>query len=50
MGDIERRRREILKRLEAEGILELNRSLEWNCPTLRIAVVSAPAPPVTAIL
>lgn len=42
MGDIERRRREILKRLEAEGILELNRSLEWNCPTLRIAIVSAP--------
>lgn len=42
MGDIERRRREILKRLETEGILELNRSLEWNCPTLRIAIVSAP--------
>ena len=41
MGDIERRRREILRRLEAEGILDLNRSLEWNTPTLRIAIISA---------
>ena len=41
MGDVERRRREILLRLDAEGVLEQNRSLEWNVPTLRIAVVSA---------
>ncbi len=42
VGDVERRRREILRRLEAEGILELNRSLEWPVPALRIAVISAP--------
>ena len=41
MGDVERRRREILMRLDAEGILDLNRSLEWGTPTLRIAVISA---------
>ncbi|MDE6460678.1 MAG: exodeoxyribonuclease VII large subunit, partial [Paramuribaculum sp.] len=41
MGDVERRRREILMRLDAEGVLEQNRSLEWNVPSLRIAVVSA---------
>lgn len=41
MGDLVRRRREILMRLKAEGILEDNRRLEWNVPALRIAVVSA---------
>ena len=42
MGDMLRRRREILMRLHNEGILEMNRSLEFSCPTLRIAVISAP--------
>ena len=42
VGDVERRRREILRRLQAEGILELNRSLEWPVPALRVAVISAP--------
>lgn len=41
VGDVERRRREILRKLEAEGILELNRGLEWPVPALRIAVISA---------
>lgn len=41
MGDLVRRRREILMKLKAEGILEDNRRLEWNVPALRIAVVSA---------
>ncbi len=41
MGDLVRRRREILMKLKAEGILEDNRKLEWGIPSLRIAVVSA---------
>lgn len=41
LGDVERRRQEILARLKAEGILDLNRALEWNVPALRIAVISA---------
>lgn len=42
MGDLLQRRREILERLKTMGILEMNRSLEFPSPTLRIAVVSAP--------
>lgn len=42
MGDLMRRRREILARLQREGILEMNRSLEWPIVPQRIAVVSAP--------
>ena len=42
MGDLVRRRREILMKLQAEGILEDNRKLEWRVPSLRIAIVSAP--------
>ncbi|MCM1483014.1 MAG: exodeoxyribonuclease VII large subunit [Muribaculaceae bacterium] len=41
MGEIERRRREILARLSAEGVLELNRQLEWTDVPLRVAVISA---------
>lgn len=41
MGDLLRRRREILARLEKEGILNLNRELEWCEVPLRIAVISA---------
>lgn len=42
MGDLMRRRMEILARLKAEGVIDLNRELEWPEPALRIAVVSAP--------
>lgn len=41
MGDLMRRRREILARLQKEGILEMNRSLDWPLPVQRIAVISA---------
>lgn len=41
MGDVERRRREILAQLQKDGILELNRSLQWSLPALKIAIVSA---------
>ena len=41
LGDLLRRRREMLQRLEAEGILNLNRSLQWADAPLRIAVISA---------
>lgn len=41
MGDLLRRRREILERLQKEGVLELNRQLEWVEVPLRIAVISA---------
>ena len=41
LGDVERRRREILERLKTEGILDLNKNVEWSVPALRIAVISA---------
>lgn len=41
MGDRERRRREILDRLEREGTAGLNRELELPRPLQRIAVISA---------
>ncbi len=42
MGDLMRRRREILAKLKQEGILELNRQLQWPAVPQRIAVISAP--------
>lgn len=42
MGDLLRRRREILMRLKQEGILEMNRQLQWPAVPQRIAVISAP--------
>ncbi|MDE6360132.1 MAG: exodeoxyribonuclease VII large subunit [Muribaculaceae bacterium] len=42
MGDLVRRRNEILLRLQQEGILEDNRSLRWPTVTQRVAVISAP--------
>ena len=42
MGDLLRRRREILARLAAEGVADMNRSLPAPRPLLRVAVVSAP--------
>ena len=41
MGDAVRRRNEILARLKAEGLLDLNRTVEWPRPALKVAVVSA---------
>lgn len=41
MGDLLRRRREILARLTAEGVINLNRELEWPDFAGRIAVISA---------
>lgn len=40
-GDLLRRRREMLQRLTAEGLIDINRSLCFPEPTLRIAVVSS---------
>lgn len=42
LGDIELRRREILARLQAEGVLENNRTLPWPDIPTRIAIISAP--------
>ena len=41
MGDLLRRRNEILRRLQAEGVLEMNRQLRWPLVPQRIAVVSS---------
>lgn len=41
LGDLVRRRQEILNRLQAEGVLEMNRQLPMPVPCLRIAVISA---------
>ncbi|MGL5683469.1 MAG: exodeoxyribonuclease VII large subunit [Marinifilaceae bacterium] len=41
LGDIERRRREIIERLTKEGIIDLNRELEFPLLPKRIAVISS---------
>ena len=41
LGDLLQRRREILARLSAEGIIDLNRELQWPDTPLHIAVISA---------
>ncbi|MDO4319072.1 MAG: exodeoxyribonuclease VII large subunit [Bacteroidales bacterium] len=41
LGDLLRRRREILARLESEGVVDRNRSLVWPDVPSRVAVVSA---------
>ncbi len=41
LGDLLRRRREMIDRLTAEGIINLNRRLEWPDVPSRIAVISA---------
>ena len=41
VGDLIRRRNEMLARLQAEGVLNMNRELPWPSPVQRIAVVSA---------
>lgn len=42
MGDLLRRRNEILRCLQQEGVLEMNRSLKWPLVVQRVAVISAP--------
>lgn len=42
LGDMARRRREILKQLEEEGVLTLNKELEMPRLPRRIAVISSP--------
>ena len=41
LGDMARLRMEILRRLKAEGILTMNKELEWPSVAQRIAVISA---------
>lgn len=41
LGEVERRRRETIARLQADGVWEMNREVEPNRPLLRIAVVSS---------
>jgi exodeoxyribonuclease VII large subunit len=41
IGDLVRRRREILLRLQSEGLLSLNKQLKMPEPALRIAIVSS---------
>ena len=41
LGEIERRRRETIARLQQEGVWDMNRELELNRPTLRIAIISS---------
>lgn len=41
VGDLLRRRREMIERLTAEGIIDQNRQLQWPAVPSRIAVISA---------
>ena len=41
LGEIERRRREPIARLQQDGVWDMNRELELPRPTLRIAIVSS---------
>lgn len=41
LGDLLRRRREMIARLQAEGIIDCNRSLQWPRVAQNIAVISA---------
>lgn len=42
LGDLARRRKEILRQLEEDGVLTLNKELPLPRPLLRIAVISSP--------
>ncbi len=42
LGDLLRRRREMIARLQAEGILNQNRELTWPIMPQRVAIISAP--------
>lgn len=41
VGDLLRRRREILAQLTREGVADMNRQLPWPVPVQRVAVISA---------
>lgn len=41
LGEVERRRRETIARLQQEGVWDMNRELELSRPTLRIAIISS---------
>lgn len=41
LGEVERRRRETISRLQSDGVWDMNRELELARPTLRVAVVSS---------
>ena len=41
LGEVERRRRETISRLQQDGVWDMNRELELARPTLRIAIVSS---------
>lgn len=41
LGEVERRRRETIARLQEDGVWDMNRELELSRPTLRIAIVSS---------
>ena len=41
VGALARRRNEIIRRLQAEGVFDLNRTLQWPAVPARVAVVSA---------
>lgn len=41
LGDMARRRQEIINRLTSEGIIEMNRALEWPDVPQRVAVISS---------
>lgn len=42
LGDAVRHRNEIIRRLQQNGLLELNRNVRWTMPPQNIAVISAP--------
>ena len=41
LGEVERRRRETIARLQDDGVWDINRELELSRPTLRIAIISS---------
>lgn len=41
LGDMERQKRMVIERLESEGVADMNRSLPFPRPVLRVAVVSS---------
>lgn len=41
LGEVERRRRETIQQLQADGVWDMNRELELAVPTLRIAIISS---------
>lgn len=41
LGDMERQRQEIINRLKREGIIDMNKQIEWAAVPQRVAIVSA---------